>query len=192
MVKAIETIEESLLAILLACMTILTFTQVVLRYVFNEGFVWALEANTYMFGWLILIGISYAVRVHAHIGVDFVVKSLPDATRRIVGLVAIGFCLLYAVIMLIGAYYYVSRLYTLGVLAEDIPVQRWILAVVLPIGFFLLGVRLVQQGLAILRGEAVGFQIADEAGDVLREMHVEHHHPDERKVFEQRPGGDRS
>ena len=29
-----------------------------------------------MFGWLILFGISYCVRVHAHIGIDAVVKTV--------------------------------------------------------------------------------------------------------------------
>jgi len=35
--------------------------QVVLRYVFNGGFTWALEATTYLFGWMVLIGMSYGV-----------------------------------------------------------------------------------------------------------------------------------
>ena len=47
-------------------MTLLTFTQVVLRYGFNTGFVWALEATDLHVRWLILFGISYCVRVHAH------------------------------------------------------------------------------------------------------------------------------
>src|SRR3546814_8791676 len=55
---------------LLAAMTLLTFTQVVLRYVFNSGWGWALEATTYMFGWLVLVGISYGIKVGFHIGID--------------------------------------------------------------------------------------------------------------------------
>ena len=51
-------------------MTLLTFLQVVLRYVFNTGLLWVLEADFYLFAWLVLIGMSYGVRVHAHIGVD--------------------------------------------------------------------------------------------------------------------------
>jgi C4-dicarboxylate transporter DctQ subunit len=167
--RLIERLEEVLLALLLAAMTLLTFTQVVLRYLFNAGLIWALEATVYLFAWLILLGISYGVRVHAHIGVDILVKALPIATRRTFGLVAVALSLLYAGVMLYGSWRYVERLHRLGTEAEDIPVERWILTIVLPIGFLLLGVRLLQQGFAILQGRAKGFELGDEAADILRE-----------------------
>ena len=165
-----ERLEEGLIALLLAAMTILTFTQVVLRYGFNSGFVWALETTTYLFGWLILFGISYGVRVHAHIGIDLLVKALPEATRRLVGLIAIALCLLYAGLMAYGAWGYIERLMKLGITAEDIPLQRWLLTIILPIGFVLLGIRLLEQAILILRGEAKGLELADEVAEVLHEQ----------------------
>jgi len=164
-----ERLEEGLIALLLAAMTFLTFTQVVLRYGFNSGFVWALEATTYLFGWLILFGLSYCVRVHAHIGIDLLVKALPTAARRIAGLIAIALCLLYAGLMTYGAWGYIERLMTLGITAEDIPVQRWLLTIILPVGFVLLGIRLLEQAILILKGEAKGFELADEAAEMLHE-----------------------
>src|SRR3546814_8306373 len=38
--------SEGLMILLLAAMTLLTFSQVVLRYVFNSGWCWALDATT--------------------------------------------------------------------------------------------------------------------------------------------------
>ncbi|MCE3247447.1 MAG: Tripartite ATP-independent periplasmic transporter DctQ component [Geminicoccaceae bacterium] len=165
-----ERLEEGFIALLLAGMTLLTFTQVVLRYGFNTGFVWALEANTYLFGWLILFGISYCVRVHAHIGIDIVVKALPAATQRVVGLVAIGFCALYAGLMLYGAWNYIDRLMRLGITGEDILAPRWLLTIIMPVGFVLLLVRLLEQAFLILAGKAKGFELADEAAEVLHEQ----------------------
>jgi C4-dicarboxylate transporter DctQ subunit len=165
-----ERLEEGLIALLLAAMTILTFTQVVLRYGFNSGFVWALETTTYLFGWLILFGISYGVRVHAHIGIDLLVKALPEAARRLVGLIAVALCLLYAGLMAYGAWGYIDRLMRLGITAEDIPLQRWLLTIILPIGFVLLGIRLLEQAILILRGEAKGLELADEVAEVLHEQ----------------------
>lgn len=165
-----ERLEEGLIALLLAAMTILTFTQVVLRYGFNSGFVWALETTTYLFGWLILFGISYGVRVHAHIGIDLLVKTLPEAARRLVGLIAIALCLFYAGLMAYGSWGYIDRLMRLGITAEDIPLQRWLLTIILPIGFVLLGIRLLEQAILILRGEAKGLELADEAAEVLHEQ----------------------
>ena len=79
----IAHIEEGLLAFLLAAMTLLTFMQVVARYVFNYIFVWALELTTFLFGGLIFLGISYGVRVGAHIGAVWkFVNRMPSAARR--------------------------------------------------------------------------------------------------------------
>lgn len=161
--RAVARAEEGFIALLLGAMTCLTFAQVVLRYVFNSSLIWALETITYMFAWLILFGISYGVRVHGHIGVDLLVKALPLAARRVAGLVAIGLCCLYAGIMTWGAWAYVARIRMLGALAEDIPVQRWVLAIILPVGFALLLVRLLEVAWAIVRGRAPGFELADEA-----------------------------
>ena len=44
-------------------MTLVTFSQVVARYVFNTGVVWALELTVYLFAWLVLLGMSYGVKV---------------------------------------------------------------------------------------------------------------------------------
>ena len=80
----IERIEEGVLALLLAFMTLLTFIQVVLRYVFNTGLLWSLEATTYAFAALVLIGMSYGIRTKSHIAVDLLVKNLPSRLRNAV------------------------------------------------------------------------------------------------------------
>lgn len=160
-------LEEGAIAFLLAAMTLLTFAQVVLRYVFNSGMVWALEATFYLFAWLIMVGISYCVRVHAHIGIDLIVKMLPAVPRRTVGLIAIALSILYAVLMAWGSWNYTERMMMLGIEAEDIPVERWILSIILPIGFALLGVRLLEQGWLVATGRAEGFQLADEVAEAM-------------------------
>ena len=53
-----ERLEEGLIAVLMAAMTLLTFAQVVARYVFNYSFTWALELTGVMAAWLIFIGMS--------------------------------------------------------------------------------------------------------------------------------------
>lgn len=177
MTAALHRAEEWLIAFLLAAMTLLTFVQVVLRYAFNAGLIWALEATGYMFVWLVLFGISYAVRVHAHIGIDVLVKALDPPARRIVGLIAVGCCLLYTGLILYGSWFYFSLLLRRGTMAEDIHLPRWALAIILPLGFALFGLRLLQQALAILRGEAKGFELADEAAEALEEGGIQPRKP---------------
>jgi C4-dicarboxylate transporter DctQ subunit len=87
-------------------MTLLTFANVIARYVFNKNILWALELTVFMFGWLVLLGASYAVKKHAHLGVDAVINLLSEPARRIVGLLAVGACLFFSLLLLKGCYDY--------------------------------------------------------------------------------------
>jgi C4-dicarboxylate transporter DctQ subunit len=148
----LEHIEEIAMATLLAFMTLLTFAQVVLRYVFNSGWVWSLEATTYSFAALVLVGMSYGVRTNSHIAVDLITRRLPPAIGRIAAITAIALCLLYCGMMLYGSAVFVDRLATLGNDARDIPVAKWILTLVMPIGFALLSIRFLMVGWDIVAG----------------------------------------
>lgn len=160
-------LEEALIGFLLAAMTVVTFLQVVLRYVFNSGILWGLEATTYMFGWMVLLGISYGIRVGSHIGVDVLVQQLPPGGRRLAGLLVALLSILYAVIVLVGSYNYVDTMHTLDIEADDIPVSKWILLLALPIGFSLLLARLLQATWRILAGKQSGLLLADEAKEAV-------------------------
>ena len=102
----IDAIEETLIAIILGLMTALTFANVIARFVFNSNILWALEATVFLFAWLVLLGASYAVKKHSHLGVDAVVNMLAPGPRRVVGLFAVACCLVFSLLLLKGAYDY--------------------------------------------------------------------------------------
>lgn len=141
---AADKLEEGFMIVALAFMTIMTFVQVVLRYVFGTGLVWSLEATTYTFAWLVLLGMSYGVRTQAHIAVDIVTSRLGPRAARFVAAAALVCALGYCALMLYGSAVFVYRLYGLGNYARDIPLPRWMLAGIMPFAFVLLAVRLVQ------------------------------------------------
>ncbi|GFE64079.1 TRAP transporter small permease [Litoreibacter roseus] len=101
-----DTIEETIISVLLGLMTILTFANVVARYVFNSNILWALELTVFMFAWLVLLGASYAVKKTAHLGVDAILNLVSPATRRILGLMAAFACVSFAFLMFKGAWDY--------------------------------------------------------------------------------------
>lgn len=163
----LEHIEEGLIAFLLAAMTLVTFTQVIARYVFNYSFVWALEVTGVMFGFLIFIGMAYGVRVGVHIGVDAFVKTLSRERARVVNMVAASLCLVYAGIVVAGGWIYVRKMYEVGILMQDVPIQQWIPRAILPLGFALLGLRFAQVLWRLARGEDAHL-LGDEAKDALK------------------------
>jgi C4-dicarboxylate transporter DctQ subunit len=163
----LERLEEGLLALLLATMVSITFMQVVARYVFNYSFVWALEVTTVLFAWLIFIGMSYGVRVGAHIGVDALVRALGATAARVVGSVAALLCIVYAVIVAIGGYQYVRKMYDVGILMQDVPIEQWIPRLVLPLGFALLALRFTQVLYRLVTGGEAHL-LGDEAKEALK------------------------
>ena len=163
----LEHLEEGLIAFLMAAMTLVTFMQVVARYVFNYSFVWALELTGVMFAWLIFIGMSYGVRVGAHIGIDAVVRLLSTQTARAVAAIAAALCIVYALIVTYGGFLYVAKMYEVGILMQDMPVQQWIPRAILPIGYALLTFRFAQVLFRLLSGREAHL-LGDEAKDALK------------------------
>jgi C4-dicarboxylate transporter DctQ subunit len=164
--KVVNRLEEGLMALFLAVMTLLTFVQVVLRYVFNSGLIWSLEATTYTFAWLVLLGMAYGVRTRSHIAVDLVVGRLQGRTLRMVSIAAVAICLAYALLMLYGGAVLVGRLVELGNEARDLPIKRWLLLIMLPGGFALLGYRFLEMLWRLATGAITrtGFGDREEAG----------------------------
>ena len=103
---AIDKIEETFIAVTLGLMTLITFANVVARYIFNSNILWALETTVFLFAWLVLIGASYGVKKTFHIGVDVVINALPMAARRTLALLSGGCCILFAALLLKGAWDY--------------------------------------------------------------------------------------
>jgi C4-dicarboxylate transporter DctQ subunit len=104
--RVISEIEETAIALILGLMTVITFINVVLRYGFNTGLIWGLEMVTFLFAWLVLFGVSYAVKVTAHLGVDAVINLFSPKPRRMLAVIAGLVCIAYAALLMKGAWDY--------------------------------------------------------------------------------------
>jgi C4-dicarboxylate transporter, DctQ subunit len=104
--KVVNEIEETVIAVLLGLMTLITFANVIARFAFNSNILWALELTVFLFAWLVLLGASYAVKTHSHLGVDAIVNLLSPKRRRILALISVTACLVFSLLMLKGAYDY--------------------------------------------------------------------------------------
>ena len=82
-------------ALCLAVMVVLVFGNVVLRYAFNSGIATSEELSRWLLVWLTFLGAIVALREHAHLGVDALVRALPPL-GRLVCFVASYALMLYA------------------------------------------------------------------------------------------------
>lgn len=177
-----------MIAFLLSAMTLVTFSQVIARYLFNTGAVWALELTVYLFAWLVLFGMSYGVKVGIHLGVDAFVRLFPPGVQRVLTILAALSCIAYAAILLIGAWDYFSKIYSFGIATEDlyvprvivealnpgvayeeVPIPRWVPYSILPIGLALLLLRFLQATWEVITGRREHIAASHEAEDLVRE-----------------------
>ena len=90
------------IAICLAAMVVLVFTNVVLRYAFNSGIATSEELSRWLLVWLTFLGAIVALRQHAHLGVDTLVRALPPRGKLV--------CFVLSYLLML----YVNGLLTIG------------------------------------------------------------------------------
>jgi len=123
--RLFNSLEESLIAIILGLMTLITFVNVVARYLFNSNILWALEATVFLFAWLVLIGASYCVKTRGHLGVDVIVNMVSPGVRQVLALLSVAACLLFSVLLLIGSWNYWAPFAALPMLDGNLKDQAW-------------------------------------------------------------------
>ncbi|WP_394139140.1 TRAP transporter small permease [Vibrio chagasii] len=173
--RVTDLIEESLIAFFLGAMTLLTFANVVFRYAFNDNILWALELTVFMFAWMVLVGASYGVKKHFHIGVDVIINLAPEKLRKVYALIAVTSCLAFSILLLIGSwnYWYPFATDRAWYETDDIPMPdmlqfladwlnegeryeklpRFIPYMALPIGMALLTFRFIQIAYQVVTGK---------------------------------------
>jgi C4-dicarboxylate transporter DctQ subunit len=189
--RAVNQIEETLIAALLGLMTIITFANVVARQVFEDNILWALEATVFLFAWLVLLGVSYCVKITAHLGVDIVVGAVNPRTRKVLTLISVVCCLAFSLLLLLGGWNYWWKFATTASFLEvnDIPmpdflqfmadsmnegepyekIPRFIPYFVLPLSMTLLTFRFLQAGWRVLLGRQEILIASHEAEEMIEE-----------------------
>ncbi len=189
--RIIDNIEETSIALCLGLMTLITFANVVARYVFNSNILWALELTVFLFAWLVLMGASYSVKHHSHIGVDVVINAVSPGIRKLLGIVSVGACLAFSILLLIGSwdYWYPFATKRAWLETEDIPmpeifmfladwfnqgeayekIPRFIPYLALPLGTALLTFRFAQLAWAVVTGKTDKIIASHEVEEELEE-----------------------
>jgi len=190
----ITRLEENTLAVLLASITLISFTQVIMRYVFNSGWSGALELTRILFAWMILFGMSYGIKVGSHLGVDALVRLFPKPVFRMTALVGALACVAYGVILLSadwlnylgastkgGAIDYWQKMYKIGIGLDDLKypdwaqeqfglqerVHRYIAYLILPVGLALFAYRSLEAFIQILTGSRETIVASHEAEELV-------------------------
>ena len=196
--RFVDTIEETSIAICLGLMTAITVATVVARYAFEDNILWALEVTVFLFAWLVLMGMSYGVKKHVHIGVDVIINAVSAPVRKVLAILSIALSIVFATLLLIGAwdYWYPFATERAWLETEDVPmpeflqfladwmnegeryekVPRWIPYLALPLGVALLLFRFIQLAWQIFTGKLDRIIASHEAEELMEELEMSSPH----------------
>lgn len=139
-IDRLHRLEDGLLALLLTSMIVLAGTQILMRNLFDSGFVWIDPLLRVLVLWLGLIGATVATRHNKHIKIDLLSRYFERNSSRLVealvGQVSTWTCL-------VVAWYgmdWIRLDYADGV-TSFAGVPAWSIEIIVPLAFALIGVR---------------------------------------------------
>src|SRR6478736_8755352 len=154
--RALDHLEEWLIAFLMGAATVVIFVAVVHRYasgipwpafqdwLLTVNLSWAQELCIYMFIWMAKFGAAYGVRTGIHVGVDVLVNMLqPKWRTKVVLFSLLAGAFFTFVVGTMGAKF-VVELYPTGQVSPDLEFPRWIIFLCVPLGSYLMCFRFLQ------------------------------------------------
>lgn len=140
LLSTVHLVEDAALIFSLAAMLLMAIMQILLRNLFDSGFLWAESFLRILVLWVAMLGAMVATRERRHISIDLLSRLLPHAWYR--GMA--GFSSVFAAaVCAVAAWYsieYIGYEYEDGTIAfARVPV--WVCQSILPIGFSVMALR---------------------------------------------------
>ncbi len=124
-------------------------SNVLLRYGFSTGSVWAQELEWHLMAPICLFGMSYALRHGEHVRVDVLYASFSERNKQLVNVIAAVLAIILSLLVIHLSWAYVAQSWTIGEGSANpggIP-YRYILKALIPVGFALFLIQSVAEAI---------------------------------------------
>ena len=145
-IKTLHRLEDSLLVLLLGSLILLASTQIILRNLFDTGLVWADPLLRVMVLWLGLMGATVAAREHKHIQIDVLTRLFSKNASLLVQSTVDQFSAWVCLIIAWHGARWIQLDYA-DEITSFIGVPAWILEIIIPISFAIIGLRFFIQSI---------------------------------------------
>lgn len=129
---------------------VLMAVDVLLRYGFSIGSVWAQELEWHLLAPLVLFGMTYALQKGDHVRVDVLYARYGPRAQAAVDLFSALLAVAMAVLVIRYSLQFVQQSYAIGEVSADPGglTHRWMLKALIPLGFALFGLQAAAQAIA--------------------------------------------
>lgn len=133
--RAILSVNRLILIIAMAVMSVVVFTNVVLRYTTGDSILWSEEVARYLMIWLTYLGIGPVLRLGGHMAIDTLQAGLGEPRARILRALIVALLLGFSLLMVFVGIDFVDRTAVQSTPVTDIPFS--FIAAAIPVGFAL-------------------------------------------------------
>lgn len=142
--KVLNSLEDYILAVMLLVMTLLTFINVIARYVFLASLPWIEELNRLGLVILSYAGAAVALKNHSHLGLSIITDHLSPKGQKIAGLFSCACGIFFCSVAIYYGVLMVSKEYANNVLTQGMQWPEYLFGMWLPIGCAVLCIRFIQ------------------------------------------------
>ena len=158
---AVEKAVSSIAAVFMFAIMIIVFSDVVMRYAFNQPFSWAYDLiSLYLMAGVFFLVLSDAYTDRAHVSVDILQQKFSPAMIRLSEIVTcIVGIIVFSLIAYLGFLRAIDSYQSADVMAGAIPWPMWPSIGLVPFGAGLITIRLVAHLIAHLLSLATGREL---------------------------------
>lgn len=152
--NTIERILKYFLMFLMILMVVDVSWQVLTRFLLSDPSSFTEELARYLLVWIGLLGSSYAYRVHAHLGIDILVRKFHGNSKQIVTGISIVTSLLFSLVVMVkGGFNLVSLTLELDQRSAALNLPMGLVYIVIPLSGILIVLFALEQLWQLKKGE---------------------------------------
>ena len=149
--RFVNKIEEGIIWIIMLEMALLSFSQVVMRYVFHTAFSWSEEVLRYQMVFITFFAASLGVKQDAHISVKIFQIALPGRFSYYLKLIVLVISSIFSFVLCYYASLLALNVKNFGQLTPALGIPSFIPYLSIPVGSFLMGIRFGIKFFSVLR-----------------------------------------
>jgi len=140
--KYLHLIEELVMVLSLIIIFVFVTIQVILRYAFDSGIMWALELVGFLFVLMGMIGMAIAIKEKMHINLNILVEKAPRALAKIMKITSDLVVLSFLFILFISGMIFANGVKAQTAVMLNIPMR--IVYFIIPLGAVLMIIRFIE------------------------------------------------
>jgi len=152
--KICDHFEEIVGSIVLMIMAVVTFVNVVTRYVIIYPLAFTEEVTVSLFVWLVLMGASMGFRRNSHLAMNFFYNLLPISLKKACFYISTGLCIIFFILLAwLGGVQVMDEI-ELGVTSDALAISAAWYSSAVPVFSVVIIIRILQASRKILRERA--------------------------------------